>query len=335
MELLFLGTSAGVPTKARNVTATAIRKHQARNWTLVDCGEGTQQQVLHTRLSLNRLDAILITHVHGDHCYGLPGLLASASMSGREHPLTIVGPVRIREYLEAIRATTGLHLTFAIDFIAVETLAGPHEIGDFALEAATLSHSVPSYGYAVVERGIERKLDTRRLQARGVPRGPLWGRLSHGEDIVLADGATVRSAEVMLVQRRARKIVVGGDNDTPDRLGTVCRGADVLVHEATYTRDVVARLGTDNRHSTAAGVAAFAQRRGVANLVLTHFSPRYQHDRRLTPSIADIEHEARAHYRGNLFLANDFDTYRLSREGALQHVAAASQAPADGQEDRS
>ncbi|WP_089730915.1 MBL fold metallo-hydrolase [Modicisalibacter muralis] len=92
MEIIFLGTSAGVPTQARNVSATAVKKRNAKGWYLVDCGEGTQQRVLHTKLSLNRLEAILITHTHGDHCYGLPGLLASASMAGRERSLTIAAP---------------------------------------------------------------------------------------------------------------------------------------------------------------------------------------------------------------------------------------------------
>lgn len=322
MEIVFLGTSAGVPTKARNVSALAVKKRSAKAWYLVDCGEGTQQQVLRTRLSLHKLEAILITHVHGDHCYGLPGLLASASMAGREQPLTIVAPARIRDFLEAIRATTGLHLTFPIEFVAVEGLTEPIDTPDFALEAATLSHGIASYGYAFVERGIERKLDTAGLEAAGVTRGPLWGRLSSGEDVALEDGSWVRSADFLLPQRRARRLVVGGDNDTPALLDGLCTDADALVHEATYTRDVVERLGTDNQHSTAAAVAEFAQAKGLANLVLTHFSPRYQYDRNATPSIGDIEREARSHYRGNLFLASDFDTYQLSRDGILSRADA-------------
>ena len=317
MELLFLGTSAGVPTRSRNVAALAVRKRNAKAWYLVDCGEGTQQQVLRTPLSLNRLEAILITHVHGDHCYGLPGLLSSASMTGRERPLTIVAPARIRAFLEAIQATTGLHLTFAIDFIAVEDLAEPVVLPDFAVEAAALSHGVASYGYAFTERGVERKLDIAGLEAAGVTRGPLWGRIAKGEDVTLDNGLLVRGEDFLLPQRRARKLVVGGDNDTPALLDELCNGADVLVHEATYDRAVVERLGTDNQHSTAATVAGFGQHKRLANLVLTHFSPRYRYDRDATPSIGDIEHEARSYYRGNLFLANDFDLYRLSRDGVL------------------
>jgi len=322
MEIIFLGTSAGVPTKARNVSALALRKRNAKAWYLVDCGEGTQQQVLRTKLSLNRLEAILISHVHGDHCYGLPGLISSASMAGRERQLTIVGPARIRDFIEAIQATTGLHLSFAIEFVAVETLTGAIETADFALEAATLSHGVDSYGYAFTERGIERKLDADRLEALGVTRGPRWGQLFRGESVVLDDGSVIESDAVLLPTRRARRVVVGGDNDTPGLLDALCDGADVLVHEATYTRAVVERLGTDNQHSTAAAVAEFAQAKGLANLVLTHFSPRYQYARNATPWIGDIEYEARCHYQGNLFLASDFDTYLLSRDGVLSRAEA-------------
>ncbi|MHB0774901.1 ribonuclease Z [Halomonas sp. WWR20] len=324
MEMIFLGTSAGVPTKARNVSALAIKKRNAKAWYLVDCGEGTQQQVLRTRLSLNRLDTILITHVHGDHCYGLPGLLASASLAGRQKPLRIVGPQAVHDFLKAVRATTGLHLTYPVEFLAVEALTGPVDSGDFSIETATLSHGVASYGYAFTEQGIERRLDTERLAALGIPPGPDWGRLFKGEDVMLEDATLLTSESVLLAARRARKIVVGGDNDRPGLLGEACAGADVLIHEATYTQDIVARLGTHNQHSTAASVADFARHQQLSNLVLTHFSPRYQYARGASPSIDDIEKEARCYYQGNLFLASDFDTYQLSRKGKLRKLPPGS-----------
>ena len=329
MQLQFLGTSAGVPTKARNVSALALRPDSGKRWYLVDCGEATQHRVLHSSLSLAKLEAILITHPHGDHCYGLPGLLASASMAGRTQPLTIVGPPAIGDFLDAVKATTGLHLSFSLTFIDVETLAEPLALADFSVERAALSHGVACYAYAFSERHVERTLDRARLLARGVEPGPLWGRLQQGEDVELADGTRIASAEVLLASRRPRKVVIGGDNDSPDRLAQVCEGADVLVHEATYTEAVVARLGTDNQHSTAARIAAFAQAQGVPHLLLTHFSPRYVHARDASPSIVDIEYEARAHYTGKLALADDYDVYALSREGALGQPGKERQAPRD------
>ncbi|QJQ95820.1 cyclodeaminase/cyclohydrolase family protein [Vreelandella populi] len=320
MEIIFLGTSAGVPTRARNVSATALRKHNAKGWYLVDCGEGTQHRILRTPLSLNRLEAIAITHLHGDHCYGLPGLLASASMAGRTRALSIVGPASVKGFLEVIEAASGLHLTFPLLFSEVDTQPGAVELPDFTLEAGALSHGVASYAYAFTERNLQRSLDTQRLEAQGIARGPVWGRLYRGEDVSLDDGTTLRSDDYLLPARRARRVVVGGDNDTPRLLATLCKGADVLVHEATYTHEIVERLGTDNQHSTAAAVATFGAEQEIANLVLTHFSPRYVYRRNASPSITDIEREALAHYQGNLFLANDFDRYRLSREGVLEEA---------------
>ena len=123
MEVIFLGTSSGVPTKHRNVTAIAVKMLKSKSWYLVDCGEGTQHQILHTNLSLNNLQAIFITHVHGDHCYGLPGLLASAAMSGRTNSLTIIGPGNIREFIENTQKTTQMRLSFNINFIDVEKVS--------------------------------------------------------------------------------------------------------------------------------------------------------------------------------------------------------------------
>ncbi len=326
MQLHFLGTSGGVPTKARNVSALALRPDSGKRWYLIDCGEATQHQLLRTPLSLVKLEAILITHQHGDHCYGLPGLLASASMAGRTQPLTIVGPQAIGDFLDAVRATTGLHLSFPLTFIDVETLSEPLELADFRVECTALSHGVACYAYAFSERHVERKLDRQRLQARGIEPGPLWGRLQQGEDIELADGTWLASAEVLLANRRPRKIVVGGDNDTPARLTRLCEEADVLIHEATYTEAVVARLGTDNQHSTAARIAAFAQAQGVPYLLLTHFSPRYAYGPGAAASIGDVEREARAHFSGGLALADDFDIYALSREGVLNQLGAGRKA---------
>ncbi len=141
LKLTFLGTSAGVPTKQRNVTALAIeclnphtsgvqqgsrqqnnQNKKSRPWLLIDCGEGTQQQLLHTKLSLHQLTAICITHVHGDHCYGLPGLLASAAMSGRREPLTLIAPKAISALLDAFILHTELYLPFTLNFVSIEDL---------------------------------------------------------------------------------------------------------------------------------------------------------------------------------------------------------------------
>jgi len=318
MEFQFLGTSSGTPSRARNVTGLALRASSAGPWSLVDCGEGTQHQVLRTSLTLHGLRAVFITHMHGDHCYGLPGLLASAAMAGRTQALPIVGPAPLRRFLEGVMDTSELELPFALDFVAVEELGTEALLGGFGVRATALSHRMPSWGYTFTERAVERRLDPDRLQAAGVARGEAWGRLQRGEDVVLDDGRVVRPDEVLQAPRTPRRIVVGGDNDRPELLLEEARAADVLVHEATYTEAIRLKIGPGPQHSSAQMTARMAQEAGVPNLVLTHFSPRYQD--RPAPGqagMADIAAEARAAYDGRLFLARDFERYVLDREGRL------------------
>jgi ribonuclease Z len=317
MEIQFLGTSSGTPTKTRNVTGIAVRCATSKAWCLVDCGEGTQHRILHTPLSLNNLSAIFITHIHGDHCYGLPGLLASASMGARSEPMLIVAPAPIKRMMAAIIEASDLRLPYRLDFIDVETLDGAVEVDGFNVTRSTLSHRAPSFAYTFTETGIERKLDTEKLKAQGIPAGPLWKKLQSGEHVTLEDGREVNGADYLLPGRRARKAVIGGDNDTPTLLREACIDADVLVHEATYTFDVAEKVGPAPQHSSAKIVAEFAEEAGLPNLILTHFSSRYQDDVSRSPSIADVRAEAERYYRGKLFLAKDFDVAQLNRDGEV------------------
>ncbi|REC95168.1 ribonuclease Z [Kushneria indalinina] len=319
MQLRFLGTSAGMPTRTRHVSALALTFEGQRRWILIDCGEGTQYQLMHTPLSVARLDAVLITHIHGDHCYGLPGLLASASMAGRRAAMTIVGPPAVRDYLEAVKAATGLQLGFELIHVDAATLVNePLTLTDLAVRATRLSHGVECYAYAFDERHVEASLDTARLAAEGVPPGLIWGQLQRGETVIDDQGRYLCGADYRLSPRTPRRLVVAGDNDTPALLTDICQGADALVHEATYTEAVVKRLGTDNGHSSAARIAAFAERAGPGALILTHFSPRYASRPGGAHHIDEIEHEARAHFTGTLMLAEDLAVYELSRDHTLQ-----------------
>lgn len=321
MDLLFLGTSAGTPTKARNVSATAFLDGQGSGWYLVDCGEATQHQLLHTSLSVRDLRAIFITHVHGDHCFGLPGLLASAGMSGRRAPLDVILPAALHEWVRLGLAVSESHLPFELRLMAVEDFQR-WSTADIQVEAVQLSHRVPSRGYVFSEVKPEPRLDTARLDADGVPRGPLWGQLARGV-AVEHDGRLVDPQPYLRASRAPRRVIVCGDNDQPALLAEVARDADVLVHEATFTRPLIERTGASFGHSSAEAVAAFAQAAGVRNLVLTHFSARYQNDPRRSPSIDDIHLEARSHYHGRLILAQDLQRYHLDREGRLMPLASA------------
>lgn len=318
MDLLFLGTCAGVPTKGRNVSATAVIEASGKHWYLVDCGEGTQHQLLHTSLSMRELRGIFITHVHGDHCFGLPGLLASAGMSGRTEPLDMIMPLALHAWVRASLAVSETYLPFDLRMHAAETLSSWCS-DKVQVSTVELSHRVPSHGYVFAEINPEPRLDLERLQADGIPRGPLWGELAHGRSVE-HDGRMLDAQVYLRPSRPARRIIVCGDNDSPELLAEVAKGADVLVHEATFTQAVLERTHTSFGHSTAAQVARFAQAAGVPNLVLTHFSARYQDNPKRSPSIADVAEEALAHYHGRLILARDLQRYHLDREGCLGRV---------------
>ncbi|WP_444944409.1 ribonuclease Z [Microbulbifer sp. ZKSA006] len=314
MELLFLGTSSATPTKQRNVSGIALIESQGKGWYLVDCGEATQHQVLRTNLSLNSLSAIFITHIHGDHCYGLPGLLASAGMQGRTKPLTLIAPKAVYDWVAATQTLTELYLPFELNFIPLEELPSVN-IGQFTVCSTQLSHRVPSYAYSFTERTVAAGLDTEKLTAMGIPQGPMWGKLKAGIDIAYK-GQQYSASEFILPARRPRKIVICGDNDKPELLKSTCANGDILVHESTYTEDMAEKASRVG-HSYAKQVASFAEQLSIPNLVLTHFSSRYQSSPDADASIEVIEREAHAAYSGNLYLAEDFMRLHLEKSGAL------------------
>lgn len=320
MEILFLGTSAGTPTRQRNMSGLALRLRGARQWVLVDCAEGTQHRILRTPLSLMSLRAVFITHLHGDHCYGLPGLLASAGMLGRSDPLTIVGPPPLRAMVECIMQASELALPYPVHYLTPHDLEDAATLQaalpDLAVEATALSHRLPCWAYSFTENALERRLDTERLRADDIPSSALWGEIQQGRDVTLPDGRAIAARDYLLPPRRSRRIVVAGDNDTPELLAGTAHGADVLVHEATYTEEILLKVGPGPQHSSAMRTARFARQAGVRNLVLTHFSPRYQDGGALPLSL--LEDEARAEFDGHLVLARDLDHYVLDRTGELR-----------------
>ena len=319
LTLTFLGTSAGVPGRNRNVSALAVHSPlTGRGWFLWDCGDGTQQQMQRAHLSLHDLDGIGISHVHGDHLYGLPGLLATMGLSGRSRPLRLLAPLPVWAWLQTTRRLTDLHLPFDIDFVDIDTLQqqplclAARGEARLSVSSHPLHHGVPCHALRMQLDVRQRHLDVEALQAAGLPPGPAWGRLRNGEDVQL-EGRTLLSRNYLVVKEDRLVLVLAGDNATPALLHDACAGAQVLVHEATYTHEVRLKLGPTRLHSSAREVAEFARDAGVPNLLLTHVSPRHQ-----TPEgLALLYQEAQAHYGGTVFVAQDFDRFRLEAGGRL------------------
>jgi len=308
MELIFLGTSSGTPTKTRNLSGVALKLQNSKYWHLFDCGEATQHQLLKTPLSLLKLRSICITHIHGDHCYGLLGLLASASMDQRKEELTIIAPSDIKNFLDAAFKYTQLTLSFSIQFIAIEEITEPVVLNDFTIDITELSHRVPSYAFTVTEKNIEAKLDLDKLKADGIEPSPIWNKIQKRQDVSLEDGRILIAEDYLLTDRKPRVVTISGDNDNPELLKSINPTPDVIVHESTYTDGVLQKVGPKVQHTSAKQIAEFAESVGLKNLVLTHFSARYTDE-----SIDEIYNEARYYYSGNLFLANDFNVYHLNK----------------------
>jgi ribonuclease Z len=256
LRIVFLGTSSGTPTRERNVSAVAMIVDGTV--LLFDCGEGTQHQLLRAPVRSGAIEAIFITHVHGDHVYGVPGLLATLSMNGRTKPLTIAGPPGVREYLEGVLATTQHHPQFPIEYAAL-----PYRGRGFTVVAGPLDHSVEVFGYCVIEDDRAGKFDPEKARALGIEPGPAFAELARAGD-----------PRVVGPSRRGRRIAYLTDTRPCEGGVQLARDADVVIHESTYASDMLddaeARM-----HSTAAGAARVARDANASRLILTHFSARY------------------------------------------------------------
>jgi ribonuclease Z len=316
MKLTFLGTSAGKPTKERNVTALALEFDQDNKWYLFDCGEATQHQILRTSLSIGKLCTIFITHLHGDHYYGLPGLLSSKTLDKAYTPLTIYGPKGIKEFVECVMNTSEEHLGYKLEIIEIEANTA-FSFDKFTLKVLPLVHSVESFAYFIQEHDITNKLDEAKLRQEGLEPSPLYGELKRGNNIT-HKGKEFLSNEYMLSPIHGRKCIIAGDNSEPDIMGKYLENLDLLVHESTYTQEIYDALPTKFLHTTAKKLGEVAQKHHIKNLIATHISARYSQGSSYDEQM--VCDEIKASYKGNCFIANDFDIFYLSREGVLEKL---------------
>ncbi|MCU6708197.1 ribonuclease Z [Paenibacillus sp. J5C_2022] len=277
MKLTFLGTGAGRPNKTRNVTAAALQLPEpACSWWLFDAGEAAQHMLMQLPLKLSKLSVVCVTHLHGDHLYGLPGLLSSRSFDGGVEPLRLFGPKGIRAYIETTFKLTGTVLDY--DLIIEELEEGRtgllYEGDGCNLEAAPLEHRIPCFGYRVIEPDAPGRLLTGKLEALGVPKGPLYGKLKRGETITLQDGTIVRPSDVIDGKLVGRIVTILGDTSPCANAVKLADGADLLVHEATFAAGMEEKARAFG-HSTTMDAARTAKEAGARRLIMTHFSGRY------------------------------------------------------------
>lgn len=274
MELFFLGTGAGVPAKLRNVTAIALKLLEERGtiW-LFDCGEATQHQILHTSIKPSRVENIFITHLHGDHLYGLPGLLASRSFQGGESKVTVYGPPGLKNYIETSLSVSGTYLRYPLDIVEINE-GVLFEDDQFIVEARMLEHGIPSYGFRIVEKDRPGTLLVDKLQEAGIKPGPIYKKIKEGESVTLEDGTTLAADEFVGPKQKGRVVTILGDTRMCEAAQILANEADLLVHEATFANGEEA-LAFDYYHSTTSQAAEIALRANVKKLCITHISSRY------------------------------------------------------------
>lgn len=275
MELEFLGTGAGSPSNQRNVSSTALKLLAERNavW-LFDVGEATQHQILQTTIRPRKIEKIFITHLHGDHIYGLPGLLSSRSFQGGSGPLTIYGPAGIKDFVLTSLKVSGTRLAYPLHFVELTRGGVIFQDKAFTVTAAKLEHNIACFGYRVVEADHPGELLVDKLREANVPSGPLYGQLKAGKTVTLPDGRTLDGHDYIAPDQPGRIVAIMGDTRPTANTVKLARNADVLVHEATFAKDE-AKMAKQYYHSTSAQAATMAKKAGAHKLLLTHISARY------------------------------------------------------------
>jgi ribonuclease Z len=309
LDVLFLGTAGSSPTAQRGLPATLVRRGGDR--LLFDCGEGTQRQLVRS-VGLIELEDVFITHFHGDHVLGLPGLLKTYGLRQRERGMTIYGPVGLKRLFDALRPVVG-RTPFPLELVELD----PNDTLDrdgYRIAAYAVDHGVRALGYAVVEDKRPGHLDPARARELGITHGPDLGRLQRGETV---NG--VRPEQVMGETRRGRSVVIAGDTAPCEMTRLVAHEADLLVHEATFMEEEAERAA-ETRHSTARAAAEIAVGANVVMLALTHLSPRY--------AGGQLRDEARDVF-ANTVVPRDFDRIELPfpERGEPVHIRASDDRP--------
>lgn len=308
MEITFLGTSSGVPTKLRNVSGVALRLTQRGEIWLFDCGEGTQHQLLRSDLKTSQLKKIFITHMHGDHIFGLMGLLASCGLGAHAENVEVYGPPGIEPYLKACMKYSYTYFPYGVHINTVEE-GLIYEDDELTVTTKLLKHRVTAFGYRVSEKNRAGKFDVEKAKKLGIPPGPLYGKLKQGETIILDNGKTYNGSQFCGETEIGRKFVYCTDTVFCESAIALAQEADVLIHEATFAHQD-AEMAFEKMHSTTTMAAQVALAAQVKQLIMTHFSPRYAPGNAI--QMKDLLSEAKAIFPATV-LAHDFFRYEIPR----------------------
>ena len=273
IRVIFLGTSAAVPTANRSLPAVLIQR--GNDQFMFDCGEGVQRQMIRAKAGLHKKMKIFITHMHGDHILGLPGLLQTMALMDRTKPVDVYAPPGLARFLECMRETLQFQLTFEVNVFEVKDSGTVCDEEEYRVDAKRSNHAIASFAYAFIEKPRAGRFYPEKAKAIGVPKGDAWGKLQHGQEYIFpSTGQIVKPIDVAGPLREGRKIVYTGDTRPFDGFAEFAAKADLVIHEATFDDSLLERAKADG-HSTPSEAATEAKASNAKSLVLTHVSARY------------------------------------------------------------
>jgi ribonuclease Z len=272
LRVVFLGTSGSVPTLKRSLPSVVVQCPRGQ-W-MFDCGENVQRQMMATKVSFHRKMKVFITHLHGDHVLGLPGLLQTMALMDRKEPVQIYGPVGLKDFLVSTKETLNFGLNYPLEINQILSEGVICDEKDYSVIATKSSHAVESYAFGFVEKLRPGKFYPKKALALGVVAGELWSKLQRGEEVTLADSKVVKPSDVMGPMRAGRKIVFTGDTRPFEGFAKFAEGADLVIHDCTFDDSLTEKAKVDG-HSTPTQAAEQAKAAGVKQLVLFHISARY------------------------------------------------------------
>lgn len=301
IRVVFLGTSGSVPTLKRSLPCMVVQCPKEQ-W-MFDCGEGVQRQMMKAKVGFHKKTKVFITHLHGDHVLGLPGLLQTMALNDRKEPVYVYGPVGLNDFLVCTKEKLNFGLTFPLIINEVTDEGVVYADKNYSVSATKSNHAVDSYAYAFLETPRQGRFYPQKALERGIPAGELWSKLQGGQEVTLPDGSVVKPSEVMGPTRAGRKIVYTGDTKPFNGFAEFAKDADLVVYESTFD-DSLKEKAAENGHSTPSQAASQAKAAGAKQLVLTHISARY-------PDAGLLLEQAKKVF-ANTVLAEDFLEVELS-----------------------